>query len=395
MNRKTNGNSYIFILYLLAFLAGFGPFITDFYLAALPQIALDLHCSDSLAQLTLTMGMMGLGIGQFLFGPLADQFGRKATLLFSLIIFIFFSIGCFTAQNIQVLLFCRFGQGLSGGGCMVLSRAIAVDLYRGKQLIETFSIIGAITGISPIIAPLLGGLVLAVTSWKFLFLGLLLLGCILLLSIVFFEESLKKKDRTQLSLTSTLSSYGILFSNKKFMLYVGIQSLAHGVMFAYISSSPFLFQDWYKITPFQYSFLFGLNASFIFLGSLLLMRLNGILGILKKATILLSSFAALLALGLLLKFSLIYIEVFLICIMFCLGILYPASTSLGMSLEPKHSGVASGIFGATSFLTGALVSPISGLGDMFVLTSIIIVVCSFLASICSFILKTDDSAEEL
>ncbi len=380
MGRK--GNSYFYIIYLLSFLAAFGPFITDFYLPALPRITEDLSCSPSQAQMTLTMGLLGCGSGQIFVGPITDRFGRKYPLLGALLLFMLASYGCFATNDINMLLLYRFGQGIAGGICMVISRAIAVDLYRGHDLLKTYSIIGAITGIAPISAPLIGGILLYFLVWQDLFFGLLLLGVFLFVVSLPFKESLVTDRKVVLSPATLLSGYRTLLRDPLFLMYTGIQGCAHGVMFTYIAASPFIFQDYYGVTEFQYSLLFGANAMFIFLGSLFVARVVKVKIVLYRGCGALFVLSLLVSLCFVFKLSIWIVEPLLMSIMFSLGVLYPASTSLGMSVNPNHSGVAAAIFGSTSFLVGSIVSPLPGLGNMFLMTSAVMIFCSFLTWGC-------------
>ncbi|MCD8339888.1 MAG: multidrug effflux MFS transporter [Burkholderiales bacterium] len=379
---KKQGNSYFYVIYLLSFLAGFGPFITDFYLPALPQITEVLGCTASQTQLTLTMGMIGCGAGQFLIGPITDRYGRKYPLLVGLAVFMLASYGCYATRDIHWLMFFRLWQGLAGGVCMVLSRAIAVDLYRGRQLLKTYSIIGGITGLAPISAPLFGGILLYFTEWDDLFLGLLLLGAFLFIISLPFKESLSTERRITLRPSDLLGSYLTVLKNFPYTMYVGVQALSHGVLFAYISASPFIFQSHYELSAFQYSLLFGANALFLLLGSLCVMRLRDPRVALYRGCCFLLAFSVVLGFFLYFRISIWVLEPMFMALMFTLGLLFPSSTSLGMSLEPDHSGVAAAVFGACSFGIGSIVSPLPGLGDMFVLTPIIMVVFAFLTWLC-------------
>ncbi len=379
---ESKANSYFYVIYLLSFLAGFGPFITDFYLPALPQITEVLGCTPSQTQLTLTMGMVGCGAGQFLIGPITDRYGRKYPLLAGLACFILASYGCYATRSIHWLMFFRLWQGLAGGVCMVLSRAIAVDLYRGRQLLKTYSIIGGITGLAPISAPLFGGILLYFTEWDDLFLGLLLLGVFLFIVSLPFVESLSNERRITLKPSTLIGSYITVLKNYSYTLYVGIQAFSHGVLFAYISASPFIFQSFYELSAFQYSLLFGANALFLLMGSLVVMKLQDPRVGLYRGCCFLLIISAVLGILLYLRITLWILEPLFMAMMFTLGLLFPSSTSLGMSLEPDHSGVAAAVFGACSFGVGSIVSPLPGLGDMFVLTPIIMVVFAFLTWLC-------------
>ena len=153
----------------LGLLAALGPLCIDLYLPALPALARDLQTSTATAQLSLTAGLLGLGAGQLLFGPMSDKFGRVGPLLLSLVLLFIASVGCAMAQTIDQLLLARLFEGLSGAGGAVLSRAIARDMYSGHELTKFFALLMLVNGLAPIGAPVLGGALLTVLDWRGIF----------------------------------------------------------------------------------------------------------------------------------------------------------------------------------------------------------------------------------
>ena len=162
MNRKYK----IFILVFTASIAAFGPFLTDFYLPALPQLGLFFKTSPSMVQLTITVSLIGLAAGQLFIGPLSDKYGRKKPLLISLLLYIVSTAGCLFSTGIEFFLFFRLVQGLAGAGGIVISRSIATDLYSGKELARFFSMLSAVQSLAPICAPILGGIIISSTEWQ-------------------------------------------------------------------------------------------------------------------------------------------------------------------------------------------------------------------------------------
>ena len=189
MTQKTR-NSYLFVLILVGVLAAFGPFVTDFYLPALPELATYFDTTASVAQLSLTFSMIGLGVGQLFIGPLSDKYGRKRLLLVSLAFFLCCRRwdACWSPAW-ELSLFFRLLQGLAGAGGVVISKSIATDLYDGRELARFFSTLSAVQGLAPICAPVLGGVLLEVTDWRGIFDVLLLLGVALVGMLCFFRES--------------------------------------------------------------------------------------------------------------------------------------------------------------------------------------------------------------
>lgn len=178
---QTQRNSRLFILLFMGMLSAFGPFVTDFYLPALPQLVNDFNTTTSLVQLTLTFSMLGLAVGQMIIGPLSDKFGRRIPLLLSLVLFVVSTIACLYADDIHTFIVCRLIQGFAGAGGLVISRSIVTDLYAGNALARTFSLMAAINGVAPVGAPVLGGVMLEWTDWRGIFVILLVIGIILTL----------------------------------------------------------------------------------------------------------------------------------------------------------------------------------------------------------------------
>ena len=180
---KETLNSKLYILVVIGIVSAFGPFVTDFYLPALPVLAGYFDTTASLVQLSLTFSMVGLAVGQLVIGPLSDKYGRKKTLMASLVLFCISTIGCLYASDIYVFIFFRLLQGLSGAGGVVISKSIATDLYEGRELTRFFSMLSSVQGIAPVCAPVLGGVLLEVTDWKGIFWILVLIGILLIMAL--------------------------------------------------------------------------------------------------------------------------------------------------------------------------------------------------------------------
>lgn len=368
-------NSSLYILLVVGIVSALGPFVTDFYLPALPALTTYFGTTASMVQLTLTVSMVGLAIGQLFIGPLSDSFGRKVPLLTSLALFVIATAGCLESKTIGMFLTYRFIQGVAGSAGVVLSKSIATDLYEGKALSRFFSMLSGVQGLAPICAPVLGGLLLTMTDWHGIFYTLFLIGVVLVVALLFFKESLRTP---QLSVWGTFRNYIPVVRNGRFMRYVLVQAMAMGVMFAYIAASPFIFQEHYGLSPFAFGLCFGVNALGIMAGSLLTIRFSKA----EKALLfggkgfLLMSFVV--AAALIANLSVVYVEVAVWCLLFFLGLILPTSTTLSMELERTNSGSASAILGFSTFFVGGVCSPLAGIGNMLISTSVIIVLCAAL-----------------
>ena len=233
-------NSTLYLYIILGMLSAFGPFVTDFYLPALPELNSDFNTTPSMVQLSLTVCMVGLALGQLVVGPLSDRYGRKRPLLASLLLFLIATAGCIFAPTIGWFIASRLIQGVAGAGSLVLSKSIATDLYEGDELARFFSILVPIQGIAPVAAPVVGGLIMKVTDWHGIFILLFVLGLLLVAAGFQFRESLPSAQRLTGPRQSIFKSFAPLFRNQTFVLYLLIQTFAMGVMFSYIASSPFI-----------------------------------------------------------------------------------------------------------------------------------------------------------
>ncbi|MGN1038472.1 MAG: multidrug effflux MFS transporter, partial [Mailhella sp.] len=253
--------SRLFMASVLGFLAAMGPLCTDLYLPALPDMAAELGSTASHMQLSITACLLGIALGQIVLGPLSDARGRKGPLLSSLALFIAASFLCSRASGVEELIVLRFIQGLAGSGGVVLSRAIACDLFRGTELTKFFSLLMLINGIAPILGPVVGGQILRFSNWAGIFLFLALCGAAQF-SLVFFgtKETLPKEKRVEGGLLQSLRAMLRLFGNRTFLAYMLIQGFVMAGFFGYISASPFVLQNIYKLSAQEYALCFGLNG---------------------------------------------------------------------------------------------------------------------------------------
>lgn len=370
--QKNKFNSKSFVLVFAALLSAFGPFMTDFYLPAFPELKEYFGSSISLVQLSLTFGMIGLAGGQLLIGPLSDKYGRRRPLIISLSVFILATAARLFCNRVEWFIFFRLIQGIAAAGGVVISRSVAADLYQGKEFTRFFAMLSAVQGLAPIIAPVAGGVLLEATNWKGIFLALLLLGAGILLTAFRFRESLSVEKRKTGNVFSAFTHFGKILKNKRFTYYMLIQSFAMAVLFAYISSSPFIFQSHYGIGTVAYSCIFACNAISIVMGNLIVARFGTEKKALLFGSVFLLIMAVMLAGGLFRNFSVIYIEISLFLLLFGVGMVLPTATSLALGLEKENAGNASALLGFLQFLFAGLVAPMVGLGDMLYSTAFIV-----------------------
>ncbi|WP_096304954.1 multidrug effflux MFS transporter [Jatrophihabitans sp. GAS493] len=374
------------LLLVLGGLASFGPLSIDMYLPALPRIGADLDASAASIALTLTACTIGLGAGQLVAGPLSDTFGRRRPLFVGLLVFVVFSLACAAAPDLWSLVAFRFLQALGGSAGIVISRAVARDLRSGVALARLFSALMVVNGLAPILAPVIGGQLVRVTSWRGVFVVLAVIGALLMLAAaLFIPESLPPPRRQPGSLAVTGANYLRLISDLRFMLHVVAGGLAFAAMFAYISGSPFVLEDYFGLSPQMFSLIFGINASGIIIFSRLRwpnprgVMLIGLGLILLGATLVL--IAALTGVGL----PLVLPGFFLITSGY--GAAAPNVTALALADHPDVAGSAAAVYGAVQFVLGGLLAPLAGIGGRSTLVplGIVLVLLALAALACGSI----------
>ena len=370
-------NSKLFLVLLLGVLSAFGPFVVDLYLPSLPQLASFFETSASMTQLTLTTAMIGLAVGQLLLGPLSDKFGRKIPLIISLVIYIISTVLIVFSPNIETMIVLRVIQGLSSAGSVVISRAVATDLYRGREMTRFFGLLMTINGIAPIISPILGSLLLEYISWKGVFVFLALIGVIVLFFCFRLKESLSAENRLQGSIFATFSTFGVIIKNRLFMSYVGIESFLLGAMFAYIAASPFILQSFYGLSAFIFSLCFGANGAALVIGANIGGKLPNrqalAIGILAFVVAALYTIAVLI-----IQPHWLFVEIGFFAMLLLMGITFPAISTLAMESERQYAGSASALLGFAPFFLGGIVSPLVGIGNIFYSTALVILACGVL-----------------
>jgi DHA1 family bicyclomycin/chloramphenicol resistance-like MFS transporter len=249
------------LVVLLGALSAFGPLSMDMYLPGLPSMARDLSAPAWAAQLTITTSMLGLAGGQLVAGPISDALGRRRPLLTGVAAYAAASLLCALAPNIWILLFLRLVQGAAGAAGIVIARAIVRDLHEGIAAARVFALLMLVSGLAPILAPVVGGQLLHVTDWRGIFVALAGIGAVLVLAAWWaLGETLAPRARHGGGLAATLSVFGGLVRDRAFLGYTLAMGLSFGAMAAYIAGSPFVLQNIYGVSPQLFSLLFALNA---------------------------------------------------------------------------------------------------------------------------------------
>jgi MFS transporter, DHA1 family, multidrug resistance protein len=344
-----------------------GPLSIDMYLPAFPDIARGLDTSASQVQLTLTACVAGLAIGQLVIGPVSDRLGRRGPLLAALCTYSVASMLCTVAPTAPVLMLMRLVQGLAGAGGIVIARAVVRDLRTGAAAVRLFSSLMLVTGLAPILAPLVGGQILEVASWRGIF-GVLAVASALIAVIVAvgLHETLPPQRRTRQGLTRTLETMRALLADRWFVGHGLAGGLAFGALFAYISGSSFVLQGIYGVSPQLYSVLFAMNGLGLIAGSQVNARLVGRFGParLLRAGLVSIATAAVVLLAVVVAGGLgvwaVLVPMF--TVVSSLSFVMPNATALALADHAAVAGTASALLGVIQFLVGAVVAPIVGAG---------------------------------
>lgn len=259
---------------ILGTIAAVGPFTTDMYLPAFPAVAADLGATPAAVQGTLVTYFLALAMGQLAYGPLSDRFGRRAPLLGGFLVFTLSSIGCAVARDIGSLAVLRFLQALGGCSGMVIARAVVRDVAQGPDAVRLMANLMLVSGIAPVIAPTIGGLMLQLTGWRGIF-GVLAAygGLVLALVLLALPESLPREKRRRDSPVATLLLFATLLRDRHFLGHALSGTMPIAGMFAYIIGSPFVFMELFGVTPMVYGLFFGANAAGIFVMGQIVSRL--------------------------------------------------------------------------------------------------------------------------
>lgn len=354
------------LILILGALSAFGPLSLDMYLPSLPALARDLGSGASQAQLSLTFCLLGLAVGQLLAGPLSDVRGRRGPLLISLAVYFAASLACAYSPSIWAFCALRLIQGLAGAAGIVLSRAVVRDMYTGTELTRCFAMLMLVNGAAPVLAPILGAQLLNWTSWRGIFLILAAIGIIMLASVwLWLPETLPRDRRARRGLPQTLAAFRDLLRDRRFVGLALSQGFMYAAMFAYISGSPFVLQDLYKVSPQGFSLVFAVNGLGIILAGQTAGRLAGRV---REERLFAAGIAMGLAGGLGLLAS-VLADAGLAAILCCLflvvssiGIASTSGTSLAMEHYGHAAGSASALLGLVSFIAGGIISPLVGLG---------------------------------
>ncbi|MGP5092646.1 multidrug effflux MFS transporter [Staphylococcus equorum] len=362
--QEQNKNSLLFVI-ILGALTAIGALSIDMFLPGLPQIQSDFNTTTSNSQLTLSLFMIGLALGNLFVGPISDAIGRKTPLIVAMALFTLASIGIIFVDNIWWMIALRFVQGFCGGAGAVISRAISSDLYTGKQLTKFLALLMLVNGVAPVLAPALGGVILSFSTWRMVFVILTIFGLLMLFGTIFnIKESLSTEQRDSPHLVSIFKSFKRLLATPRFVLPMLIQGVTFVVLFSYISASPFIAQRIYDMSAQQFSIMFASVGISLIISS----QLTGKLVDYIERQVLLRVLTIIQLVGIVWISIVLYmhLSIWLLFIGFII-LVAPVTgvATLGFSIAMDENtggnGSASSLLGLVQFLIGGLVSPLVGI----------------------------------
>ncbi|WP_241253216.1 multidrug effflux MFS transporter [Streptomyces sp. W1SF4] len=382
----------LLVTFILGGLTALPPLSMDMYLPALPEVTAALHSPAATVQLTLTSCLAGMALGQLVIGPMSDKWGRRRPLLTGMAVYVLATAICALAPSAELLIAFRLLQGLAGAAAIVIARAVVRDLYEGVEMARFFSTLMLISGTAPIIAPLIGGQVLRFADWRGVFVVLTAVG--LALTVVVWRslgETLPPERRQTGGVGAALRTMRGLLGDRVFAGYTLAGGFAFAVLFSYISASPFVVQEIYGASPQAFSLLFGLNSVGLIAvgqvnGKLLVGRVSLDKALATGLAVITAASVALLLMsaGVFGKAGLPAVAAALFVLMSAMGLVLPNTNAQALMRTPHAAGSASALLGTSSFLVGAVASPLVGIAgeDTAVPMALVQLSCSLLAVAC-------------
>ncbi|MDK6806611.1 Bcr/CflA family drug resistance efflux transporter [Corynebacterium sp. HMSC062E11] len=379
------------LLATLALLSATAPFATDMYLPVMPEILADLGTTRAMVQLTISGFFIGMGVGQLVMGPLSDAIGRKRLLIAGACLALVASVLAALAPTATVLVAARVLQGLGGGACVVLARAVVPDLVHGAAAAKAYSLLMALQGIAPAVAPVLGGVLAEPLGWRGIFWVLAGLHAVqLVLAIAIVPETAGGRSRAGLFRT-VAGNYWAVLTNARVWGYLVTMAFGFCSMFCYIAASAFVVQDQWGFSPLGYSLVFGINSVGLFMATLVNSRA---MDSVSPAVMLRIGVCGVLACGVFLLLAVLLGAPVWACLLVLFACVAPTgfimgnATALATGLMRPRAGSVSAIMGFGQSLLASAISPLMGWGSNAALTMATGMVCCSFISLCGLVVST-------
>lgn len=349
------------LILILGAIAALGPLSIDMYLPGFPEMAADLETEIELLSLSLTAYFIGITIGQVIYGPLLDRYGRKKPLLIGFSIYVLAALGCAYSPNISTFIAMRFLLALGGCAGMVATRAIIRDSFKTSEVARAFSALILVMGVAPILAPMLGGIILQNFGWPFIFYFLAAYALLILLFAGFFlKESHPGDSNVSLLPKQVVIQYNKVLKNRSFFIYGIAGSVAMAAMFTYISGSPFVVREVLQFDEIYFGWIFGANAIGYITASQInrqLLKSYATHHIARRVSVVFGILSIGLILQVVLNLPNMYLFIInLFLFLSCLGFINPNMQALALAPFTKNAGVASALVGGLRMLSGVIAS---------------------------------------
>ena len=359
-------HNFLRMALVLGLLSAIGPFAIDMYLPALPAIGRALHADVHQVQLSLMAFFLSFALSQVLYGPASDILGRKGPLYVGIALFVAGSVGCALSPSIGWLIAFRAVQGLGGGAPNVITLAVVRDLHTGAEAARLMSLLMLVFSVSPILAPVLGSLIIDAGGWSAIFWVIGTIGLSgLALAMFALEETRPPAERTNSGIASTGRAFALLVRDPHFLGLAGVVSLGVASFFIYLSNSSFVLINHYGLTPRQYSLAFSINAVSFIGASQLAGRLGHRYGLKRVVAVSVTGFALTMCAGSALNLAgvdnLATLIVMLMIGFGFLGLVIPSTTVMALEHHGDIAGAASALLGTMEMVSGAIVIALMGL----------------------------------
>jgi len=357
---------HFYLILILGSLAALGPFSIDMYLPGFVDIAEDLHSTESTVSLSLSSFFIGISVGQLLYGPLLDKYGRKKPLYFGLVLYILASIGCLAVKDVNQLIVLRFVQAIGSCATAVASIAMVRDLFSVEESPKVFASLMLVIAVSPMLAPTAGGYLISALGWQYVFVFLGLMAFMMLLASIFkLPESYIPDPAYSLKPKPILQNFLQVLSVPQFYTYALISSITFSGLFAYVASSPTVFMKIYEVSKTGYGWIFAILSVF-FIGSSqinsLILKWFSSKQIVTIALIAQCTFSLIFLIFAINNWLGLYSTItFIALFLCCLGFINPNAAALSLAPFSKNAGSASALMGASQMGLGALASVVVSL----------------------------------
>ncbi|MFJ3054445.1 multidrug effflux MFS transporter [Herbaspirillum sp. NPDC087042] len=349
---------------ILSGLMAFASISTDLYLPAMPTMGIALGAAHGSMEWTISGYLIGFSLGQLLWGPLGDRYGRRLPIAAGLVLFIIGSAGCALSPDVKTLIAWRILQAAGACASVVLARAMVRDLYSGSQAAKTMSSLMTVMAIAPLIGPSVGGMILQTGSWRTIFWILVIVGFATLLSLWLLPETLPPERRNPVAVDKAFSTYTQLLRDRRLLAYIGCGGFFYGGMYAYVSGTPSAYISYYHVSPQAYGLLFALgiigimatnqfnSRLVVHFGSDRLMRWGSISAAISGILLLIAAHWKIGGLAGLVLLLFLYVAT--------TGFIVANAIAGALNVSPMHAGALSALIGATQYGTGIAGSALVG-----------------------------------